>query len=112
MSRKRLDKDDLSLWKKVTERTEKLDVDKLFRAEIDGTSPIHGPTPTAPQIRKRSSVVMGKPDPKPRRNTHDLMPSLPDQLRQAPVQMDSKAFGKLKRVKMRPEGRIDLHGMT
>ena len=38
MSRKRLDKDDLSLWKKVTERTEKLDVDKLFRAEIDGTS--------------------------------------------------------------------------
>ena len=40
MSRKRLDKDDLSLWKKVTERTEKLDVDKLFRAEIDGTSPI------------------------------------------------------------------------
>ncbi len=112
MSRKRLDKDDLSLWKKVTERTEKLDVDKLFRAEIDGTSPIHGPTPTPPQIRKRSSVVMGKPDPKPRRNTHDLMPSLPDQLRQAPVQMDSKAFGKLKRGKMRPEGRIDLHGMT
>ena len=26
--------------------------------------------------------------------------------------MDSKAFGKLKRGKLLPEGRIDLHGMT
>jgi DNA-nicking Smr family endonuclease len=26
--------------------------------------------------------------------------------------MDNKSFGKLKRGKLRPEGRIDLHGMT
>jgi DNA-nicking Smr family endonuclease len=106
MSRKRLNKDDLSLWQKVTERTEKLDLNQLFRAEIDG------PAPSAPQIRKTTSVIMGKPDPKPRRSTHDLMPSLPDQIRKSPVQMDSKAFTKLKRGKLSPEGRIDLHGMT
>jgi DNA-nicking Smr family endonuclease len=28
------------------------------------------------------------------------------------VQMDRKAFGKLKRGKLVPEGKIDLHGMT
>ena len=112
MTRKRLNKDDLSLWKKVAERTEKLDVDKLFRAEIDGAAALKGPAPTPPQIRKTTSVLLGKPNPKPRHNTHDLVPSLPEQMRQSPVQMDSKAFGKLKRGKMRPEGRIDLHGMT
>jgi DNA-nicking Smr family endonuclease len=106
MTRKRLNKDDLSLWQKVTERTEKLDLNQLFRAEIDG------PAPSAPQIRKTTSVIMGKPNPKPRRSTHDLMPSLPDQVRKSPVQMDSKAFTKLKRGKLSPEGRIDLHGMT
>jgi DNA-nicking Smr family endonuclease len=106
MTRKRLNKDDLSLWQKVTERTEKLDLNQLFRAEIDG------PAPSAPQIRKTTSVIMGKPNPKPRRSTHDLMPSLPDQIRKSPVQMDSKAFTKLKRGKLSPEGRIDLHGMT
>tara|TARA_R110000796_G_scaffold27713_5_gene76299 strand:+ start:4525 stop:5106 length:582 start_codon:yes stop_codon:yes gene_type:complete len=106
MNRKRLNKDDLSLWQKVTERTEKLDVNQLFRPEIDA------PPPSPPQIRKSTSVILGKPALKPRRNTHDLMPSLPDQIRKSPVQMDSKALGKLKRGKLRPEGRIDLHGMT
>tara|TARA_R110000787_G_scaffold16311_2_gene49628 strand:- start:7779 stop:8360 length:582 start_codon:yes stop_codon:yes gene_type:complete len=106
MTRKRLNKDDLSLWQKVTERTEKLDVNQLFRPEIDAPAPSH------PKIRKTTSVVLGKPTPKPRSNAHDLMPSLPDQIRKSPVQMDSKAFGRLKRGKIRPEGRIDLHGMT
>lgn len=106
MTRKRLNKDDLQLWQKVTERTEKLDLKQLFRPEVDA------PAPSPPQIRKTTSVLMGKPEPKPRRNTHDLVPSLPDQIRQSPVQMDSKAFGKLKRGKLKPEGRIDLHGMT
>ena len=106
MTRKRLNKDDLSLWQKVTERTEKLDMNQLFRPEIDA------PAPSAPQVRKTTSVILGKPKPKPRWSTHDLMPSLPDQIRKAPVQMDSKAFTRLKRGKLSPEGRIDLHGMT
>ncbi len=106
MTRRRLNKDDLTLWHKVAERTEKLDLGTLFRPEIDA------PPPTPPMIRKSTSVILGKPTPKPRRNTHDLLPSLPDQIRQSPVQMDTKAFTRLKRGKMRPEGRIDLHGMT
>lgn len=103
---KRLNDDDLALWRQVTERTEKLDLKSLFVPEIDA------PTPAAPALRKAKSVVLGKPQPRARTTSHQLAPSLPDQLKRAPVQMDQKAFGKLKRGKLKPEGRIDLHGMT
>lgn len=43
---------------------------------------------------------------------HDLVPAIHDRLSAAPVQMDRKSFGKMKRGKLAPEGRIDLHGMT
>ena len=42
----------------------------------------------------------------------DLTPSISDQLSRQPVQMDGKAFGKLRRGKMTPDAKIDLHGMT
>lgn len=103
---KGLSEDDLELWRRVTERTEKLDLKSLFTPEIDA------PTPAPPALRRAKNVVLGKPQLKPRRSTHDLIPSLPDQIQKAPVQMDQKAFGKLKRGKLKPEGRIDLHGMT
>ncbi len=106
MKRRGLDKDDLELWRRVTERTERLDLKSLFTPEIDS------PSPSVPAIRKAKTIVLGKPKPKHRRNTHDLSPALPDQMNAAPVQMDQKAFGKMKRGKIKPEGRIDLHGMT
>ena len=71
-----------------------------------------------------------KPDPKPaRRDTaplpsfrvgeqvdhssdHDLLPSLGQRLNSQPLQMDQKAYGRLRRGKLKPEARIDLHGMT
>lgn len=102
----RLNDDDLELWRKVTDRTERLDLKSLFTPEIDA------PTPALPALRKAKAAVSGKPHGKLRQRAHNLVPSLPDQLKSAPVQMDQKAFGKLKRGKMKPEGRIDLHGMT
>lgn len=43
---------------------------------------------------------------------HNLRPAISDSLAQQPVQMDRKGFALLKRGKMRPDSRIDLHGMT
>ena len=43
---------------------------------------------------------------------HDVMRPLVDRLSAAPVNMDNKSFGKMKRGKIKPEARIDLHGMT
>ncbi len=105
-TRGRLDDDDLELWRRVTERTERLDLKSLFTPEIDA------PAPTPPALRQAKTLVMGRPEGKPHRRPHNLTPSLSDQIRHAPVQMDQKAFGKLKRGKIKPEGRIDLHGMT
>lgn len=102
----RLNEDDLALWRKVTDRTEKLDLKSLFTPEIDG------PAPPPPALRKSKSVIMGTPAGKPRSSTHDLVPSLPDRLNRTPVQMDKKSFTRMKRGKLKPEGRIDLHGMT
>jgi len=43
---------------------------------------------------------------------HNLVPHITDHLMNSHIQMDRKAFGKLKRGKLGPEGKIDLHGMT
>jgi DNA-nicking Smr family endonuclease len=43
---------------------------------------------------------------------HNLAPSLPDSLQQAPLLMDAKAHARMTRGKLDPEARIDLHGMT
>lgn len=43
---------------------------------------------------------------------HDILPSITARLTQAPVNMDNKAYGKMTRGKLKPEARIDLHGMT
>ncbi len=44
--------------------------------------------------------------------SHDLAPSVSQQLSQAPLRMDRKSFDKMSRGKLAPEARIDLHGMT
>ena len=46
------------------------------------------------------------------RRSDDLLPGLAESLGRMPLRMDAGAFGKLKRGKLRPEARIDLHGMT
>lgn len=61
--------------------------------------------PRVPQFRLGQKAKKSPP-------RHDLLPSLPARLAAAPLQMDHKAFGKMKRGKLVPEGRIDLHGMT
>ncbi len=43
---------------------------------------------------------------------HDLAPSHGEWLNRQPVRMDRKAHTRMKRGKLKPEGKIDLHGMT
>ncbi|WP_428513748.1 Smr/MutS family protein [Roseovarius sp.] len=40
------------------------------------------------------------------------MPGLPERLARQPLQMDKRTNTRLKRGKVEPEARIDLHGMT
>jgi DNA-nicking Smr family endonuclease len=43
---------------------------------------------------------------------HNVLPGLSERLSLQPVRMDRKAHARLKRGKLSPEARIDLHGMT
>lgn len=42
---------------------------------------------------------------------HDLKPSPGRKLATAPLRMDEKAYRRMKRGKLKPEGKLDLHGM-
>ena len=64
--------------------------------------------PQAPLFPNRFRIGMAARPAPPR---HDLLPSLPERLAAAP-KVDGGIQAKLRRGKLRPEARIDLHGMT
>ena len=106
MKHRGLNEDDLALWRKVTDRTEKMDLKSLFTPAIDA------PAPSGTMLRRAKSAVMGHAAGKPKRTNTQVRPSFADPLGPASVQMDKRAFTKLRRGKIKPEGKLDLHGMT
>ncbi|MDC0343608.1 Smr/MutS family protein [bacterium] len=109
MTRRRLRPDEIELWQKVAQRTERLHPERRTDPPSHAVRP--KPKPQKPAFSINEPFTLGQ------RSTvsntpHKLQPSLQDRLSSAPVQMDKKSFGKMKRGKLSPEGRIDLHGMT
>lgn len=104
---RRLRPEEEEIWKRVTETATPLRKPS-FPVPVDVTPPPRKPKPPVKEpvlpFKVGSQV---KPA-----SAHDLQPSLTERLAQSPVSMDRKAFGKLKRGKLKPEGRLDLHGLT
>lgn len=44
--------------------------------------------------------------------THDILPNLPERLAREPVRMDAATHKAMRAGRLRPEARIDLHGLT
>lgn len=110
MTRRKLTEDEVTLWRKVVDTAERL---------YPGTSSHELPQPKPKPIKKlRAALSPALPDfevgSKAHANPsmHDLMGSVSERVARQPVQMDKKAFGRMKRGKLVPEGKIDLHGMT
>jgi DNA-nicking Smr family endonuclease len=110
MTRRRLTPEEIELWHRVAQKAERL----------------HPLGPALPRILPKPKPVK-RPAPRPetslerfetgqhlriRPGRDDLKPGLADRLAAAPVRMDRKAFGRMKRGKLSPEARIDLHGMV
>jgi len=85
---------------------------------LDPQRPIEEPIPPARPMKKH---VVRQRDPiqhfllgekVDHARGHDILPSLTSRLTRAPLNMDNKAYGKMTRGKLKPEARIDLHGMT
>ena len=109
MTRRRLAPEELELWKKATERTERMHQRRSF--DPDAYAVPAKPKPSTPLAMPTAD---GKTPPRPpaRKVEFDLVSPVADRLRKAPVQMDKKTFAKMARGKLKPDARIDLHGMT
>lgn len=104
MTRRKLRRDELELWQKVAHTTKPL------------PETVKRP---APLVEKRKPGAVRDPVPPatfdlparhPSRNEGHL-PVSPPARKQGPA-MDKKTFGRMRRGKLVPEARIDLHGMT
>ncbi|WP_300056761.1 Smr/MutS family protein [uncultured Roseobacter sp.] len=110
MTRRKLSDEEKALWKRVADRTTALKERETF--DPNTFAPQHKNSEAKPKPDYLKLNQTFPPKPEPRKTSFDLVPSLPDRLNSASVQMDKKTFGKMKRGKLKPEGRIDLHGMT
>jgi DNA-nicking Smr family endonuclease len=107
MSRRRVKPDELDLWNQVASTTERLAA--LRRSLI-----VDAPLQEAPKKREAKPIApfsLGAL-PTSTREMRDVLPALSERLRSAPVKMDAKSYKTMQRGKLKPEGRIDLHGMT
>ncbi len=109
MSRRILRPDELELWRKVADTADPLKPERIApKASL--MKPVAKPAffeenPRFERFQIGENMRGKVPG-------HDVLPGLPERLAAAPVKMDKKAHGKLRRGKLKPEARIDLHGMT
>jgi DNA-nicking Smr family endonuclease len=118
---RKLRPEEVALWRLVADRTERLDhghKPKDFGAILN-----HEPQKLgAPKRRKLIEALTTAPATntaaiptgiKRKPTTHiTRVLSVSDQVKAASVRMDRKSFDQMKRGKLKPEGRIDLHGHT
>lgn len=111
--KKSLTEEDKGLWNAVKQTAKPLHVSRapepLARPEKPDL-----PKPAARSVTREPFHVdfeIGRKSAKSAMG-HDLAPSISDHLAQAPVKMDRKKFGKMRKGQLSPEARIDLHGMT
>ncbi|MDP2520437.1 Smr/MutS family protein [Shimia thalassica] len=106
MTRRRLTPEEVDLWRKVADSAHRIHPERSHHeAPKPKPKPVKVPSP------RLSGFEVGAKSPS-RPVTHDLMPGISERVARQPVKMDKKAFGRLKRGKLVPEGKIDLHGMT
>ena len=107
-----LSPEERALWDHVAHRFEPLSPERKTRA-AEVASPTPKPKPALPaapapaeipdfRVGERSEI----------RSAHDLLPGLGHRLRAAPPRMDAKTHARMARGKLKPEARLDLHGMT
>ena len=98
--------DELDLWNKVIAHAEPMHPSRPVPAE-----PKPAPVKQGPAMPAQKSFRVGETS-TPAAPKHDLAPKIDAQLRQQPVRMDPKRFGQMKKGRLTPEARLDLHGLT
>lgn len=99
-----------ALWQKVIEKAKPLHIRPVSKPKQKTKSRVISEPDTSLTLPELDTFRIGAKSKSIR--THDIAPSLAESFSRAPVNMDRKAYQQLKRGKLKPEGRIDLHGMT
>jgi DNA-nicking Smr family endonuclease len=108
---RRLGPADRELWERVKASVQPLRPEPpLPRPASRGA--VEVPNPAAPPSAPAPLAPFRVGQAADHRRSNDLLPGLAESFGNLPLRMDAGAFGKMKRGKLRPEARIDLHGMT
>lgn len=107
MSRRKLHKDELELWGKVAETAVPMHPKRRKPQEA-----LRNAMPVVKRAREPIAPLEMSTSAKEYRPAIDVLPDIRERVAKAPVQMDKKAHGRLKQGKLKPEAKIDLHGMT
>ncbi|HEY6918356.1 MAG TPA: Smr/MutS family protein, partial [Tabrizicola sp.] len=106
--RRHLSPEEADLWRSVARTARPMHSQKLT---LPAPPPAADPPPPLVHAKPRlTPFLLGEKHRPPER--HDLAPTLPDLLGQAPLRMDAGTHAKMTRGKLVPEARIDLHGLT
>lgn len=101
MTRRRLTDEEIALWRRVTALAEAM--------HPEAAPPDPRPDPQTDPL----TAPKPRPKPKPQKPALAQSPSrTPTPVVRPPLNMDRKTFGRMTRGKLKPERRIDLHGMT
>ncbi|MDV4169148.1 Smr/MutS family protein [Rhodovulum sp. FJ3] len=106
-----LNSEERKLWQKVAETAQPMHARRMSDTpKTEPVSPQKSKTPPTPRDPIGAFQVGALSPAKGAR--HHLAPSIEDAVAAAPVQMDRKNYDRLRKGKMVPEAKIDLHGMT
>ena len=103
-----LSPEERELWTKATAKDTRLRPEPPTGVETGSNLPQLPPKPVKVKHPKFHVGQTAKGHARP----HDIAPAIADQVARHPVQMDRKTFGKMKKGRLAPEARLDLHGMT
>lgn len=98
--------EELELWNKVVKHAEPMHPERPAPASKPPAPIKQGPA--RPPLK---GFRVGETAP-PRPAKHDIAPPIQEHVKQHAIQMDHKRFGQMKKGRIAPEARIDLHGMT
>lgn len=106
MTRRKLTDSEIELWRMVADTAQRMHPER-------GPSELPKPKPKPKKrpISRLPDFTVGQTAPVSS-SSHNLRPGIGEELHNAPLRMDKKSFTKMKRGKLVPEDRIDLHGMT
>jgi DNA-nicking Smr family endonuclease len=112
MTRRRLSPEERELWHRYSRTADALDKARRDGPRADAEAPQPKAPAPAPRPQTRLEPFTLGARAKARGSTHSRAPTLSEQVAAQPVRMDAKTHRKMKAGKLRPEGKLDLHGMT